>query len=495
MAKRLRLRGKIWHATIYIDGEPKEYSTGCTDEEAAGTVLAGWERDAADPDRAAANATLNDALNRLLTDRTARARNGDCVKTTVDFYRRQSGHLVRVLGHAFPLVRFKSAAVVSEYIHIRRQEGAKDTTIEKEITSLRAALRLAKESDLWNGALDAVIPSTFDPSYRPKERNLDRPEVLALIPYLSPDAAAAVAFIVATSAEDAALRTARLDDLPREGVPKPRVHVRGTKTEKRDRFVPIISDEQWVLLDFVRLHAQGKAGRLFGPLTNFRRELAKAAEHAKIPHVWPHALRKAAGQFLIDLRVPLELVSRVLGHADTRVTELVYSRVRDADLGDRMLSAIDPEYVRRTLDAGGAPARVETITVLPEPKAGPLLYTIAGVSRTLAGWGRAHAIPKTTLYSRVIERGMSMSNAIKLGSRREATAASAVQPCQSFETTTTDCRTGAADTSDTGGLIGQKSVTTTAPPNKKPRKKQGLEVPRDRIELPTRGFSILCSTD
>jgi hypothetical protein len=68
------------------------------------------------------------------------------------------------------------------------------------------------------------------------------------------------------------------------------------------------------------------------------------------------------------------------------------------------------------------------ITVLPEPKAGPLLYTIDAVSRTLAGWARAHAIPKTTLYSRVIQHGMSMADAIKLGSRSDATAASAVQP-------------------------------------------------------------------
>lgn len=46
---------------------------------------------------------------------------------------------------------------------------------------------------------------------------------------------------------------------------------------------------------------------------------------AKIPHVWPHSLRKAAGQFLIDLHVPLELVSRVMGHAGTRITETVYA--------------------------------------------------------------------------------------------------------------------------------------------------------------------------
>ena len=42
-------------------------------------------------------------------------------------------------------------------------------------------------------------------------------------------------------------------------------------------------------------------------------------------------LRKAAGQWLIDLGVPLELVSRALGHADTRITETVYAKIKDED--------------------------------------------------------------------------------------------------------------------------------------------------------------------
>jgi hypothetical protein len=201
----------------------------------------------------------------------------------------------------------------------------------------------------------------------------------------------------AGSAEDAALRTARRSDLREESDPQARVHVRGTKAEKRDRLVPVVTDEQWILLDFVRRHAEGTDDRLFGPLTNLRRDLAQAAIRAKIPHVWPHALRKAAGQFLIDLHVPLELVSRVLGHVDTRDTETVYARVRDEDLGDRMLSAIDLRYARRALENHGIVREIQTITALPEPNASQVLYEVNGASRTLTEWAKAHAIPKTTL--------------------------------------------------------------------------------------------------
>lgn len=78
--------------------------------------------------------------------------------------------------------------------------------------------------------------------------------------------------------------------------------------------------------------------------TNKKRDrllLFSTPQRAKIRHVWPHSLRKAAGQFLIDQHAPLGLVSRVMGHADTRITDTVYARVRDEDLGDRMLAAVD----------------------------------------------------------------------------------------------------------------------------------------------------------
>lgn len=88
-----------------------------------------------------------------------------------------------------------------------------------------------------------------------RSRTFARFEARQLEVMTQPDAAAAAAFIIATSAEDAALRTATGDDLPGGAHSQPRARA-GTKTDKRNRFVPIISDEQWILLDFVRRHAQ-----------------------------------------------------------------------------------------------------------------------------------------------------------------------------------------------------------------------------------------------
>jgi hypothetical protein len=87
-------------------------------------------------------------------------------------------------------------------------------------------------------------------------------------------------------------------------------------------------------------------------------------------------------------------------------------------------------------------------------------------------WAKAHGIPKSTLYSRVVERGMTMADALKLGSRNEAAAASEL-PSQSSDSD--HCRTFAADKTNRDGLIGQNLSEAEAAPSKKTPRKAGFE--------------------
>jgi integrase len=522
----LRQRGKIWYGTVYDEhGNRDERSTGCTDKAAARAVLASWEREAADPDRAAAATTLNDALTLLLEDRAARVTNGDGSEETVSFYKKKSGHLVRVFGHDFRIALLKDAAPVWRYIDTRRAEGMLDTSIEREVTTLRAALRIAKERGQWKGDVDAIIPDTFDPIYKPKTRSPTRAEVLRILPHMLPDGAAAVAFILATSAEDSALHRALREDIPTNlDVANLRVHVRGSKNDRRDRWVPIVSDEQRLLWAHAATHAQGAEGKLFRSLGNLRHELLAAAKKVAIEPLSPHALRKAAGQWLIDLGVPLELVSRVLGHADTRITETVYAKIKDADVTDRMLDAIDPRYAKKAHRARGAKKIVETIKKLPAPRTSRVLYEVGGVERTLVQWAETSGISKTTLFHRVITSGMTMADALSLAKGTKgkrlpgaATAAPVPQPkkitapkakartarvartaagidhaCASFDSEADgDCRTGAADRVDSLDALDTFQVPSVRRSRSNPLRRAVISVPRDRIELPTRGFSKL----
>lgn len=184
-----------WQAEWYdLGGQRHQRSTQCTDRRAAEARLREWERDAADPARAAARATtLRIALQALIEARHQDAKAGQKSHATVTFYVKKSGHLLRVLGEALPLAEV-TAAAVDGYIAQRRGEGAVDSTVHKELVTLRGALRLAKRRGLWLGDIEAVMPRGFSPRYRPRERWLTAAEAEKLLEALPDDRAALVAW-------------------------------------------------------------------------------------------------------------------------------------------------------------------------------------------------------------------------------------------------------------------------------------------------------------
>jgi integrase len=289
--------------------------------------------------------------------------------------------------------------------------------IKKELGTLRTALHLAQEQGRFDGRPDLAVPASFDPDAPTSDRSPTREEWLKLLPELASDPAAIAAFVLATSAEWSALERATRGALPKDlKAARVEVPVRGSKTDDRDRVVPIVTDEQRLLMRFVAQHAGGgDDGPLFPSLANFRRALGEACERAGVEHVSPHSLRHAAGQWLVDLGTPIELVSRILGHASTSITESVYARVKAETVGDRMLDTLDPRYTRSASQARQKSDRaVKTLTKLPSPRV-EVLYEVDGVTRNLADWCRATGIPKGTLHHRVVTRGLPMADAVALG--------------------------------------------------------------------------------
>ena len=53
----------------------------------------------------------------------------------------------------------------------------------------------------------------------------------------------------------------------------------------------------------------------------------------------PHTLRRTFGSDLLNRGVRLEVVSRLLGHASTAITEKAYARLEDKTIRDEMLEA------------------------------------------------------------------------------------------------------------------------------------------------------------
>jgi integrase len=312
---------------------------------------------------------------------------------------------------------------VDHFISTRRAEGAAENTINKEIIALRAALKLARRAGLWRGDPAAVCPIAFAPEYKPRTRHLSPAELQRLLAELTADRAAAVAFMVATSAEWGAVVRARRDDVELNAR---RVLVRGTKRTTRWRTVPLVSDEQRSLIEHAVKHARGVNGLLFLPWQNVRRDLAQACDRAGIEPCTPNDLRRTCATWLRQAGAAPDLIAPVMGHADTRMVERVYGRLPIDDLERRLAVAIGQTVDCSTGATGGAKTRAPS-------------------------------------------------------------AASAPINCSTGAAP--DCSAGATDTAKLAGFTGL-SAHPAEPQNEKTPQKAGSLVPRDRIELPTRGFSI-----
>jgi integrase len=344
---RLRKRGDVWYGIWYEGGRRVVRTTKCTDKKAADAKVRQWERDAADPDHAAARtATLTDALTLLLRNDEELILVRRRSPQTLDFHKAKAGHLVRFFetderGAYRPfLLSELRPRHVDAYVSQRRSEAAAEYTIAKELFVLRKSLRLSIRAGLWLGRVEEAIPVSFSTDYKPRERALTEDEVEKLLAQLEPDRAACVAFIVATSACWGEVERARSEDVANGGA---YVHIRGTKRETRERDVPMVFPFQVSLLTYALKHAAGTEGMLFTPWLNVRRGLIEACERAGIAPCSPNDLRRTFSNWMVAADVPLFLVAQMMGHKDTRMLERVYGRQRPEQLARalaRMLPAL-----------------------------------------------------------------------------------------------------------------------------------------------------------
>ncbi len=364
----------LWWTWVYdAQGRRHERSTKQRDHEAAVVAAVRLEREAADPaDTAARKASLTDALALLIERRKEEAKAGKRSEATVAFYRRKSGQLIRVFEHGGDadapwtpyLLAHLTAAEVDRYISVRRADGVSESTIHKELVALRAALKLSRRAGLWAGEPEAIIPIAFSPEYKPVDRWLPPAELLKLLAELADDRAARVAFIVATSANWAESNRAQVDDFDTDLAA---VHVRGTKTAYRDRIVPIVLPAAKSLLEHALRYCRGAGEKLFRPWNNVRRDLHEACTRAGIDPCSPNDLRHTTATWLHARGATPDLISPVLGHADTKMVERVYGRLPAELLAERQREALGLPAMERS----AVEVKYAGMKVLMEPMALP----------------------------------------------------------------------------------------------------------------------------
>lgn len=327
MHERLYRRGRVWWCWYYTKaGVCRRVSTKQTDKDAARAVLKRLERAAADPRYAAENAaTIDAALGRLIVHRRERQR----ADGTIKMYETKGGHIRRILGADTTLAEV-TARAVDRFVSTRFAEGASHSTIGKELTTLRAALKVAKRRGEFSGDIAEVMPDGWSLKYKPRTRFLTAPEAQALLVQLVADRGAHVCFILATGARWSESMRARRSDIRIDaGI----VRVRGTKTEHAERTVPVVAFG-WPLLERVQ-EIMGKegGGAMFRPWTSVRHDLAAACSRAGIAPVTPNDLRRTTATWLRQHGVEPSLIAPFLGHVDSRMVERVYGRLPVETLG------------------------------------------------------------------------------------------------------------------------------------------------------------------
>lgn len=338
MAGALYRRGKVWWCrTDPVTG--KRTSTQCTNRRAALTWLADRERLAANPrDYAADQATFGDWAQRVADlKKTTRAAG------TADMYRVKLGHALRLFGASMRMSELTPPRV-DWYIGVRQAEGASNNTIGKELTAIVQVARHAARAGEFGGDQKTLKPIGFSIDYTPRDRVLSDGEVTLLRVGMPEARFAGVAFILVTSARDSEMRRATAADYdPRRRV----MRLRGTKTERADREVPIPSWQTELFAESVQHLPFSEAG-IASSLTYWCKKLG-------LRHASPNDLRRTCATRLLARGVSFDVAAKVLGHSGTQMLFRVYGKLS----GDELVRLVESQGGTETSQSAVAPSGFE----------------------------------------------------------------------------------------------------------------------------------------
>lgn len=260
---------------------------------------------------------------------------------TVECYEQKGGHLVRLLGD-LSLGSF-SVDHVAAYCRKRLDEGAARESVRKELVVLRSTLNHARDRGVLKRDPAALIPK-FRAQYKPRRRWMSEVELSGLLRHLSDERQRWVLLAVLTGGRLSEIESLTWGDLDFD---RSLIHLRGTKTERSDRIIPMDSGLAELLAPMRRESGEAVAGHW----KNVRRDLRKACEKARIEPVSPNDLRRTFASWLKQAGRDSLAVGRLLGHTSSRMVELVYGHLDQKTLRD----AIDALPALATL-MGPAPS-------------------------------------------------------------------------------------------------------------------------------------------
>lgn len=189
-------------------------------------------------------------------------------------------------------------------------------TINRSLGTLKRALRLAWERG--QTPVDHSPAVTRVPEHNARSTSLSMAQIEQLAQHASEQVRACIWIAVFTGCRRGEILKLRPADIGRAELV---IQAGNTKT-LRTRTVPIVPPlRPWLKAVPIGITFEGLK-------TGFRR----AREAAGLPEVQFRDLRRSTGTLLINAGVPLHVVSRLLGHSATTVTERVYAHLASDEL-------------------------------------------------------------------------------------------------------------------------------------------------------------------
>lgn len=388
----------VWLRTDPVTGKPK--STRSTTLPGAIAFRERREELAANPvHQAAAKATVGDWARKICLIKAQTRSEG-----TADMYNSKVGHAVRIFGRNTPLVDIDANAI-DRYIGTRQGEGAKNTTIQRELTCIWQMLRHARRAGDYHLELSQVKPIGFSAGYKPRETFLPPDELPTLLEALTPERAAWVCLAIATGGDISDVERVQPGDYDPE---RQVMQMRGTKNRHRTKQIPI-PDPLLPLLESALGHLPLSWPRV-------SKDLPELCEKLGITRVTPKDLRRTAGTWLSEMGVRIDTLSRFMRHGGAKVTFDVYAQPRPEATGQ----SIREQLQKRHSDGGPLGGMADAGDLKP-PTATP------GPAKT-AGNKRFRASP------RIAKQGNADTDLLHLAEARvrRLRAASAIAP-EEFE--------------------------------------------------------------
>lgn len=318
-----------WYGS-YTDahGQRCRRSTGTDCRREAEAVLARWKTEAYQQRQwgVEPNRTLHQLMMAYVEAHTS--------KRTLDRDGYSLQHLYRLLGDHCVLNTL-TAVTVHRYAMTRRSEGAAPATVNREIGLLSAALNWGRRTLGWK--IENAAEAQRMPVPPGRDRWLTQAEAAQLLAAArqEPKAAHLADFILL--ALHTGMRSGEILQLEWSRVDLQRGYVllgAGDQKSGQVGSVPLNQTAREVLLSRARFRATHcpAATRVFCDqrgegINSIKKSFAAAVKRAGIAHCTPHDLRRTCGSWLVQARVPIQEVARLLRHTDIQVTMSVYAHL------------------------------------------------------------------------------------------------------------------------------------------------------------------------